>query len=188
MAKQIILSIFTFVLSGCALLPTASVTTTSPWNSHNDISKSYNEIKSFKTTKKDLHQLGFNPYTTPNIKILNYLDITERFLVTPSIQLEHLDASIQKCLKNQKTCMAYEMQIKHTQNERYGSLFLDLFNFRKNTLTTGWSFYSLVVLENDTVIYKVKNSIPNINTKEEIHTPLGPFQNMESVAVDKVID
>ena len=58
---------------------------------------------------------------------------------------------------------------------------LDLFNFRKNTRETGWSFYSLIILNNDMVVYKVSNSKPQIDNKEKKKNPLGPFQSMESI-------
>lgn len=168
--------------TGCSsLLPTSKQSTDIPWKSYNEIQNAYKEITTYKTTKKELHTLGFDPYKTPNIKILNHLDILEKFLLSPSITIDDLDKGVQKCLKNEKRCTAYEINISDIRSKRYGNVFADLFNFRKNTLQTGWSFYSLVVLNNSTVVYKVSQCTPKINNRTETKNPLGPFQSMESV-------
>lgn len=183
MKNSFLITLSALVLfSGCSsLLPTSKKTSDVPWDDFNKVQTAYNNITTYKTTRKELHTLGFNPYETPNIKILNHLDILEKFLISPSIKVQDLDEGLQKCLKNEKKCTAYEIDISNIKNKRYGSVLADLFNFRKKTLQTGWNFYSLVVLDNSTVVYKVSQSTPKINNRTEEKNPLGPFQSMESV-------
>lgn len=182
MFKILLLLIVSVLFTACSsLLPTAEKTSVSKWYKYDDIEKSYDNIINYQTTKEQLHDFGFNPFSTPNINILNHLDIKKKFLVTSSIKMADLDNGVQECIKSKSKCIAYETTIEHIERKRYGSVFLDLFNFRKNTRETGWSFYSLIIINNDMVVYKVSNSKPQINNKEKKKNPLGPFQSMESI-------
>ncbi|MEA3554827.1 MAG: hypothetical protein U9R39_10580 [Campylobacterota bacterium] len=182
MLKILILLVMSILFTGCSnLLPSAEKTSVSHWGSYDDIFKSYTQVKEYKTTKAELHKLGFNPFSTPNIKILNHLDIKKKFLITSSIKMKDLDNGVQECIKSKNQCIAYEAIIKYTKRKRYGSVMLDLFNFRKNTRETGWIFSALVIINNDMVVYKLSNSKPKIDSKERKKNPLGPFQSMESV-------
>ena len=70
------LLISAFVLHGCAaLLPSAKQTTKSPWKSYNDAKSAFDLVVPSQTSARQLKTLGFDLYSTPNIKILNYLDI-----------------------------------------------------------------------------------------------------------------
>jgi len=59
----------------------------------------YERITPLETTHKEIHELGFDPFTTPNIRILTYLDIMNRFLLAllsqPPIQPFVFLASLQ---------------------------------------------------------------------------------------------
>ena len=182
MIKFSLVLVVAVIFTGCSnLLPTSKTITISRWNNYEDIQKSYNSIINYKTTKKELHNLGFDPFKTSNIKILSHLDILEKFLINSSIKITDLDKGLQECIANERKCMAYETTIEYIQRKRYGSVMLDLFNFKKSTLETGWSFYSLIVINKDTVVYKISNSMPHVNNKELQRNPLGPFQSMEPV-------
>ena len=182
MLKILILLVISILFTACSnLLPTAVKTSVSKWDKYDDIEKSYKNIVNYQTTKEQLHNLGFDPFSTSNINILNHLDIKKKFLVTSSIKLKDLDNGVQECIKSKNSCIAYETTIERIERRRYGSVLLDLFNFRKNTRETGWSFYSLIILNNDMVVYKVSNSKPQIDNKEKKKNPLGPFQSMESI-------
>jgi hypothetical protein len=182
MLKILILLVISVFFNACtSLLPTTEKTSVSKWNNYDDIEKSYNNIVNYQTTKEQLHKLGFDPFSTSNINILNHLDIKKKFLLTSSIKLTDLDSGVQECIKSKNNCIAYETTIVHIERKRYGSVLLDLFNFRKNTRETGWSFYSLIIINDNMIVYKVSNSKPHIDNKEKKKNPLGPFQSMESV-------
>jgi hypothetical protein len=55
---------------------------------------------------------------------------------------------------------------------------LDFLNFRRNTVTTGWKFSALIVVIDDTDVYKQWDGQPKIETTEARTNPLGPLQSM----------
>lgn len=183
----ITLIILLVMFTGCSnLLPSVKNEIVSSWNDHNSIQNAYDNIIINSTTKPELHNLGFNPQKTSNIKLLNYVDIMDRFIINSSISLSDLDTSLQKCLEDQQSCIAYESTFSKMNKKRYGNFFLDLFNFRKKSKITGWEFYSLIIMHKNIVVYKVSNSSPNIQTREDKKNPLGPFQSMESIIKSSV--
>jgi len=170
-----------FHVCGSSLLPSMEKENVSNWDSYDAVIKSFKQIKSLQTTKSQLHTFGFDPFENKNIKLLNYLDIMNKFLVSPSIHLDDLDPKVSSCLKEHTKCYGYEINREHIYEKRYGNVLADLFNFRKKTRTTGWRFNAIVIFHNNLVVYKIANGDPNINLKEEKKNPLGPFQSMESV-------
>src|SRR5690349_8733410 len=79
------------VATGCkSLCCSTAARTKSPWQNLEQIQCAYDDINTNKPTATDLRRLGFDPYADANIKVLNYLDIMQRFLVNPSIRKEDL--------------------------------------------------------------------------------------------------
>ncbi|MDQ5909296.1 MAG: hypothetical protein QG599_1391 [Pseudomonadota bacterium] len=167
-----------FTVSCSNLLPTVKQTTDSQWVSYEDAKRSFDRIMPGKTTVAELKSLGFDPFEKPNIRLLNYLEITELFIPNASIQLVDLHPDIQTCLKAKSACQAYEIAPKDINSLRYGNVLLDVFNFRKKTRTTGWKFQGLIVLNDNLVVYKLEGGQPNILELEDKENPLGPFQNI----------
>lgn len=181
MKEKLLLFTLIMVFTGCSsLLPSVESRSSTTWKSYEQIEKAYKKVTNYKTSKKEVHNLGFNPYTNSNTKILNHLDIMKKFLVNQSVKIDDLDEGLQVCLKNENSCIAYETQMKYIKRSRYGSVIADLFNFRKNTHETGWSFNSIIVLSNGLVVFKTASSQPKIDNKEKKKNPLGPFQTMDS--------
>ena len=130
-----------------------------------------------KTTAQEMKTLGFDPFTTPNIKILTYVDIINRFMPNSSIRIEDLEEGIQHCIRAKSSCTAYEFDPQVIHSRRYGNVFLDLFNFRRKTKESGWRFHALIVLIEDTVVYKLWGGNPIIEQSRDTKNPLGPLQN-----------
>jgi hypothetical protein len=173
-----------FFLCGCsssAYLPSAKGTVRSPWNSFNEVKAAFDQIQPYQTDVVQLEQLGFTPETTPNIRILNHLDIMQRFLPNQSISLKDLDEGLQDCLAAKDSCQAYEILIRHIDEERYGNVLLDLFNFRRKTAVSGWEFQALIVLKDDLTVYKIYGGKPTIDESKDSKNPLGPLQSSERV-------
>jgi len=171
-------------LSGCAsskYLPSSKDLTRSPWNSYDEIKAAFDQIQPYQTDTTKLKELGFAPEVTPNVQILNYLDIIQRFLPNQSITTKDLDGGLQDCLASRDHCQAYEIRIHHTDAERYGNVMADLFNFRRRTTITGWEFQALIVLKDDLAVYKLYSGRPNINEFRDRKNPLGPLQNSEKI-------
>lgn len=172
-------------LAGCsALLPSAKQTTKSPWISFEEAKAAFDRITVNVTTTYELRELGYDPFTTPNIKIFTYLEIINRFMPNPSIKKEDLDKGIQDCIDAKADCKAYEFEPGIIKSKRYGNLFLDLFNFRRNSKESGWVFNAFIVLINDVVVYKLWGGRPIIDEVREAKNPLGPLQNADDLLIE----
>lgn len=177
-------SVLTVLLvgNGCTgMLPSLKQTTKSPWNDFGDAKKSFDKIEPQQTTSEDLKQLGFDPFETPNVKLITYLELLKIFLPNQSIKMEDLDQGVQLCLKARDHCQGYEVTPKMLNSKRYGSVFLDLFNFRRKKITTGWKFNALIVLKEGLVVHKVWGGEPNVSEFEDKKNPLGPLQDINKV-------
>ncbi|MFZ5776250.1 MAG: hypothetical protein ACOY3Z_12275 [Thermodesulfobacteriota bacterium] len=177
--RAVILALLTLplLLSGCSgLLPVAKITDQSPWDTFEQAKAAYDRIIPYKTTKEELDGLGFAPYQTPNIEILNYLAIINKFMPNTNITKEDLDAGLRHCLEAKNGCVAYEMKLRKLKNQRHGNLLLDMFKFRRETQQTGWQFTAFIVLVDKTVVYKLWDGKPLIDSQTYRKNPLGPLQ------------
>jgi hypothetical protein len=166
---------FLLLMQGCAsLLPSSKEVTKSRWNNFDQAKSAYEKIIPNRTTLEDLKELGFNSESTPNITIMNYLDVAKA--VQP-IRKQDLDTGLAVCLDAKDACRAYEFELKNLSGKRYGNFWLDLLNFRRNTRLTGWKFNSLIVIVNDIVTYKVWSGNPHVEETVEQKNPLGPLQD-----------
>lgn len=163
------------ILSGCvALLPTGKDVTKSRWKSFNEAKADFDRVVPNKTTTSELRTLGFDLYSSPNVRILNYIDIA---VATQSIKREELDGGLSLCLSAKNNCQAYEFFPQEIHSERYGSFWLDLFNFRRKTRDKGWRFKALFVVVDNVVVEKLWGGNPNVDTDREAKNPLGPLQD-----------
>jgi len=181
--SRLCISILMFALaamfSGCSttsLLPNQKEIIVTPWNTFDDAAEAFNRITPYQTRKNDLQEVGFTPQVTPNIKILNYLDIMERFMPNQSITKKDLAQGLQDCLADQEQCTAYEIIIRKFDSQRHGNVFLDLFNFRRKTTISGWDFKALIVMKDGLVVYKLSSGAPMTDEYRDSKNPLGPLQ------------
>ncbi len=165
------------MLTACGSpLPRAEETTKSPWKTFEQAMDSYDKVILNQTTVSDLRQLGFDPYSTPNVRILSYLDVIKKFMPTNSVKLEHLPVSVRECLAKQETCKAYEANPGIIKRKRIGSAFKDLLGFKRRTIESGWRFNALIVLDDGVAVYKVWSGVPFIDSEKSRRNPLGPLQ------------
>lgn len=130
-------------------------------------------------------RLGFDPFSIPNVKILTYLDIIQRFIFNPSIKKEDLDEGIQRCIDAKTRCVAYEINPRITKSKRHGNFWLDFFNFKRNIKETGWRFEAIIVMVDDVVVYKLWGGNPLIDEGRETKNPLGPLQNAGDLFIER---
>ena len=172
------------LLTGCAsLLPSGNEVAKSRWHSFNDIKTAYDRVIPDKTTVKDLKEYGFDIYSTPNTRILNYFEIARN---VQAINEEKLDPGLSLCLSVKDKCSAYEFSAKVTRSERYGNFWLDLFSFKRKTNEKGWSFKSLFVIVNNIVVSKLWSGEPNIDKNRQTKNPLGPLQDAGGLLINTV--
>ena len=55
-----------------------------PWQNFDEAQTAFDKVIPHKTTVGELKNMGFDPNTTPNIKILTYLDLIQRFIPNAS--------------------------------------------------------------------------------------------------------
>lgn len=174
-------------IGGCSsLLPSAKQYTESPWETYEAVKNAYDNIIPGQTTLKELETLGFDPFKTPNVEFLNYLDIIQRFMPNQSIRVEDLDPAIQNCLQVRELCTGLRIAPEWIDNKRYGNLFLDMFNFDRKTRISGWRFDALLVVVDKVVVYKLSRGQPKLLRDENKRNPLGPLQDIrvDTPAVD----
>jgi hypothetical protein len=71
--------------------------------------------------------------------------------------------------------------VKKFDRSRVGSSWLDSFNFRRETVATGWGANALLVFIDDLLVYQLISGQPTINEYEVQHNPLGPLQGWSTL-------
>jgi hypothetical protein len=176
-----------FLTCGCkSLFPTSRETTESRWHSYAEVRAVFDQVTPNVTTTNDLRELGLDPNSSPNMKVLNYVDIIQRFIPTPSISMSDLDPPVRACIDAKQQSYAYELTLSDLNSKRHGNLFLDVFGFKRQTNERGWSFHGLILLTNDVVVYKIASGEPEIVREEKRIRPLGPLQELDSATVGVV--
>ena len=166
-------------LGGCShLLPAARQNVSNPWKDFSDAKASYDQILPYSTDLEAVRKLGFAPYLTANMQVLNQAQVVNAVLPSPVQGRMAIAQGIADCVKVQEACTGYLMEPSAITQKRVGNFFLDFLNFKRNTVTTGWRFSALIVVVNDLVVYKQWSGEPRIETTDVRVNPLGPLQSM----------
>ena len=166
------------LLGGCAttaLLPHSHVQVQATWTSFEEAKSAIERVEPHRTTAQEVRAAGFDPFANPNVELLNYSDILRRFPLAGSNLT--IDSGLRECFDAGKRCVGYSIDVKHSDRSRVGPFLLDLLSFRRETVTTGWTFNALVLLVGDEVVYSLYGGKPSISETEKQLEPLGPFQN-----------
>lgn len=169
---------FALLLTGCgSLLPTTKNEVVSGWGSYQDALDALARIEPYKATRSDVHKLGLDPRRNPGVTVLHFADVLQRFSAAALMKPEDLDAGVRDCLRGGKQCSGYAISVKKLDRDRVGSFWLDSLNFRRETVTTGWSVEALLVFVDDLLVYELVGGQPTINEVEVRRNPLGPLQS-----------
>ncbi len=175
---------FLLFLAGCSsLLPEGDVKVEGPWHSFEEAQEAFDKIIPYSTTLEDLKAMKLDPRTQPNIAILNYSDVLQRFAPNASIGIDHLDAGVWECIQAKTACQGYEVTQKSLKRDRTGNFFSDFLNFKREVEVTGWSFNGVLLVKENLVIYKLVSGQPLIHEQEKNKNPLGPLQGAGEAAV-----
>lgn len=173
-------------LTACAsVLPRQVKTTQSPWSSFDAAKDAYDRVQPGVTDLAGLRKLGFDPESGINVRVLSYLDLQQRFMPTPSVTRADLDRSVRSCLDSHDSCSGIEIKPQSIQRQRIGNVVLDVFDFQRETLETGWVFIALVLIQDNKVVYKTWSGSPNLRSIEKETNPLGPLQDLGGFAGDR---
>lgn len=166
-------------LAGCSsLLPSSDIVIEGQWNSFEDGQKTFDRIIPYQTTVEDLKKLGLDLKSTPNVTLLNYSDVLQRFIPSPSINSEELDTGVSDCLKAKMACRGFEINQRVVERNRFGNFWVDFLGFKRKVDVTGWHFRGMVLIKDRLVVYKLVNGQPLIHELETSENPLGPFQGV----------
>ena len=176
-----------FFTVGCAtqsLLPTQGVYTESSFETYTQVEGVVDKIVVGETKYSDLVNMGLDLENIPNVKRLTYLDVMTKFkLDSPSrytlFNKIELPVGVLKMLAAKEDGLAYEINLERLKNQREGSVFLDMLNFRKNIHTTDWQISVLILIVDGTVEYVLYSGEKNIDRLEKKKNPLGPFQGFD---------
>jgi hypothetical protein len=172
-------------LSACAswgILPSTVEKTESPFQTYKSAEDAYAQVRPFVTTTRELKTRGFDPYQTPNIRVLNYLDLVPRFLPQQSMKMEDLDPAVQACLTMREKCLGWLAEPSTSSKDRTGNVALDVLGFERETTSTGWKASMLLLIQNGVVVYKLWSGTPTILEVKTESKPLGPLQDLSGPA------
>jgi hypothetical protein len=179
-----ILTIFAcFALAGCSsLLPRSDAVVEGPWKSFEEAQQTFDKLIPYQTRRDDLKALGLD-LNGPNITILTYSDIVRRFIPSPSTNPDELDAGVRDCIKGKLACKGFEIEQRSIKRTRYGNFWVDSLNFKRQVDVTGWRFSGMLLIKDDTVVYKLVGGQPLIHEQERSRNPLGPLQEYAGSAL-----
>jgi hypothetical protein len=176
---HIIVFITTVIFSGCAaLLPHSTSVSQSPWKSYKEVVDAYNSVVINKSTATDIKKLGFNIYSTPNLKILSFVDIA---VATSMLKRKDMGSGISTCLKVRDQCSGYIFEPQIAKTDRVGNFWLDILNFKRKTNESGWKFKATFLVVDSVIVEKFWYGEPLINLDKTIINPLGPFQEIGNI-------
>lgn len=166
-------------LAACSsLLPRSESVVKTEWASFDEAKAAIERIEPHKTTRKDLDDHGLDPYTNPNVELLNYSDVLRRFPLSGSVT--RLDPGLRECMEAGKSCIGYSIVLDQQHKDRVGPFLLDLLSFRRETKSTGWTFNAIVLIVDGGVVYALYGGKPSISQTETTVEPLGPLQNWDA--------
>ena len=98
------------ILVGCGglgLLPSESEMKNTSFKSYQDVEAAYAQITPGRTKPNDLLLVGFDANDSPNMEVLSYLGVIERFIPRDSIRFDNLDPIVQQCIEARDRCTGF---------------------------------------------------------------------------------
>ncbi len=179
MCRSIIAGYLAVLLAGCSsVLPHEASLGSGRFQTYSQLMASYDKITPGRTRVSDLSALGFDPNTTPNVAVLNYLDIFQRFVPNNMISMRHVPKPVRDCIEAQNRCSAYLYHLQHMETHHNGAVIPDLIGTERDTTRSGWSAEIVLLVRDDSVVYKLMSSSPNLQERQDRTQPLGPLQNL----------
>jgi len=177
----------TLTLVGCgglSLLPHRSdMADDQNFQTYDQVASAYQSIVPGQTREADLNKLGFNAAIQPNAEVISYLGVIERFMPRDSIRFDHLAKPVKSCIEAQERCSAYVFRPSRLDQQRTGSIFLDLMGFERTTVDKGWAAEVVLLMQDGRVAYKVMSGKPHIEGYHDDIQPLGPLQDLGDQSV-----
>lgn len=172
-------------MAGCGSMLPSSSNASSSFRHFEDLRAAVDSLRPGNSDERTLADLGIDPVSLPNTRILTYADLLRRFQPGTVVGHEELDPGIAACLRARNACRGWELNAAYIANQRTGNFLADFFNFRRHTVTTGWRFDALILIANGVVVYRAWGGQPSVNQVDRRNNPLGPLQDIgPAVAVN----
>jgi hypothetical protein len=175
-------------LTACAtdVLPSTSRETPGPFASYEVAEIGYRLIEPGVTDSRRLQELGIDPRTTPNLKVLNYVEVMRIFMPSDTVALKDLDPAVQGCIGSKTACTGYLLTPGVSATQRTGDVSLDVLGFQRTTEEKGWAASMLLLMVDEVVVYKLWSGTPRIEERNAETNPLGPAQDLSGTARDAI--
>lgn len=174
-----IVAVSVLCLCSCtSLLPKGQSEDLSPFSKYEDARNAFGKVMPYRTTLADLKTFGFDAQSSTNVREIAYPQFMSLVAESPYLPMEQLDVGIRDCITAGSRCRAYVFQFGHQSRNRTGGFWLDFFNFKRVTQTSGWRFQGVVLVRDDNlVLFRNHSGEPNIEKTEVRRNPLGPLQS-----------
>lgn len=168
-----------FWLGACAsILPAGETLQGNGWTSFEHARDLFTGITPYESTRAEVHAMGLDPFRNPSVSLLSYSDLVQRLGTGNVLRSDQLERGVRDCMESGKRCTGYQLNQRELKQRRIGNAFLDLLNFRRETVTNGWSFNGLIVFVGDTVVMTLYGGQPRIHETALQTNPLGPLQSL----------
>jgi hypothetical protein len=167
-----------------ALLPSTRQDVAAPWASYQEAVQSISALKPYQTSRSAVHAQGLDPQHAPMVKGLHFADVLQRLSPAMLLHPTETDRGIRDCWQAGQRCTGYAIAVRKVTRVRVGNFWLDSLNFKRVTVTSGWSVDALLVFVDDELVYALVGGQPTILTHEEARNPLGPLQSWGTHLMD----
>jgi hypothetical protein len=177
----------TAVLAGCSgILPRESDANTAEFQNYNDLVTAYDKIVPGSTTLSQLAAIGLDPQKLPNIEVLSYIEVTDKFMPQYSpITIDRVPNGARACIEAKTRCSAFVFRFDRRQTRHNGNVIADVFQFQQDKVKYGWSAEIILLMRDENVVYKVISGMPYAEERIGNTRPLGPLQNVDGIGDDK---
>lgn len=165
-------------LSGCSTFLPQAQTESTTFQSFDEARATIGSLVPMKSNVIDLKKAGFDPYATPNTKVLTHSDVVRLLVPSAILRREDLDPGVLVCMEARDSCYGLEIAVSKITRSRTGNFFYDFINFERRTETKGWRFNALILVVRDLVVYRAWGGQPEVSELEVNTNPLGPFQDI----------
>jgi hypothetical protein len=167
------------LLSACsAILPEGETRVGTGWRDFEHAREAFETIQSYRSGRLDVHTMGLDPFKNTSVAILSYSDILQRFGTGNGLLPDQLERGVRECMEGGRRCSGYQVSVREVKSRRVGNAWLDLFNFKRQTDSDGWSFNGLIVFVDDQVVLTLHGGQPKIHESTIQKNPLGPLQTL----------
>lgn len=173
-ATSIAILVVTLALLGCGaltLLPRQS-DTASEIKSLKDLASAYARVQPGLTRASQLAALGFDT-ATPNVEVLSYFGVMERFMPRDSTSFDRLNGAVRDCIiEARDRCTAIVMTAGDAKRSHGGGV-LAAIGFGSATAAAQVPEVTLLV-QNGRVAYKMITGMPQPQAPRRVAAPVQP--------------